>query len=313
MKKLFLSLMLVAGLAAGFTSCNKQNNESTDHTQTFTLGETSYDIDHAISILNIKAEGQIYNAIVLSEGRLIGETGGEGEGVVILFKGNITAGSFNLSDADNVYPKYFVAKISIDNIVDFDFEDLQDNEDTYMAKSGVLTIDDANGKYVITSDGIEVNQYDVDDDNNVIVVATETSSVDFEGTTQDFTLATVLEGQLNHGNETEEIVTAGTTSITLMFVDFNVACFITEDGNFIGFESTNSFANGLPEGEFTNSDYPLIMVQAMDIQTVKTASAGTINIAKEGEYYTIDITATIEGVDYQMHYRGTMPYFEIPM
>ena len=312
MKKLFLSLMLVAGLAAGFTSCN-QKNESDTHSQTFTLGETSYHVDNAITIQNIQYQGSdVYNTIVLSQGQLIGETGGEGQGVVILFKGKITAGTYTLSAADEAYPKYFVAEVSIEDIVDFDIENYEENEDVYMAFTGSFTLDDENGKYVITTDGIEVNKYEVDENGNPVVVETATSSIDFEGNTADFVLATVEEGDLNG----ENIVTAGTTNITLMFVDFNVACFITEEGNFIGFESTESFANGLPEGEFTNSDYPIIMVQAMDIQTVKTASEGTISIVKNREdedVYTIDMTATINGTDYTMHYVGTMPYFEIPM
>ena len=310
MKKLFLSLMLVAGLAAGFTSCN-QKNESDTHSQTFTLGETSYHVDNAITIQNIQYQGSdVYNTIVLSQGQLIGETGGEGQGVVILFKGDIAAGTYALSADDNAYPKYFVAEVSIEDIVNFDIENYEDNENSYMAFTGSITIDDANGKYVITTDGIEVNQYEFDENGNPVIVETATSSVDFEGTTIDFVLATVVEGDLNG----EEIVTAGTTNITLMFVDFNVACFITEEGNFIGFESTESFANGLPVGEFTNSDYPIIMVQAMDIQTVKTASEGTINIARdENNYYTIDITAVIDGTEYTMHYVGTMPQFDFFM
>ena len=303
MKKLFLSLMLVAGLAAGFTSCDKQDNESTDHAQAFTLGETSYHVDNAITIQNIQYEGSdIYNAIVLSTGNMIGETGGEGQGVVMLFKGNITAGTYTMSASENAYPKYFFTEVSIEDIVAFDPENFEDNGAAYMAIAGAFTLEDNDGKYVITTDGIEVRNCG---DETII----ETSSVDFEGYTEDFVLATVVEGNLNG----EDIVTAGTTGITVMIMNFNVACFITEEGNFIGFESTDSFASGLPVGEFTNSQYPIILVEAMDIETLKPASDGTITIAKDDDYYTIDITATINGTDYTMHYVGTMPYVDFPM
>ena len=48
---------------------------------------------------------------------------------------------------------------------------------------------------------------------------------------------------------------------------------------------------------------------------MKFASAGKITISKEGENYTVDITELVfngmTGTS-QLHYVGTMPYFDFP-
>ena len=66
MKKLFLTFMLVAAVATSFVSCRKTTNDSDTHTQKFTLGTTSFDINNALTIESIQDSGLIYNAIVLS-------------------------------------------------------------------------------------------------------------------------------------------------------------------------------------------------------------------------------------------------------
>ncbi|MBQ2499201.1 MAG: hypothetical protein II523_04215, partial [Bacteroidales bacterium] len=66
MKKVFFSLMLAAALAFGFTSCDKTTTTSDTHSQTFTLGETSYPVDNVVTIENIQSDGSdVYNAILL--------------------------------------------------------------------------------------------------------------------------------------------------------------------------------------------------------------------------------------------------------
>ena len=309
MKKLFLALMLVAAVTAGFMSCDKNTTDSDNHSQTFTLGETEFSIDNAISILNIQYQGSdVYNTIILSHGNMIGETGGEGQGVVIIFKGDITTGTYAMSDEEEAYPKYFIGQVGVEDIVNFDIENYENNEDAYMAITGAFTLEDVDGKYVITTDGIEVVNYK---DNTL-----ETSSVDFEGATDDFVLATVIEGTLNHEGTAEPIVTAGTThiNIELLFlqINYDLACFITEEGNFIGFSTEGSFSEGLPVGVFTKDDYPILFVDAMDISTVKEASEGTISVTKNGEWYTVNINAVIDDVAYTLHYYGTVPYFDFP-
>lgn len=302
MKKLFLALMLVAAVATGFVGCQKNTSDSENHTQTFKLGEVEFAIDNAITIQNIQYQGsEVYNTIILSQGSMIGETGGDGQGVVIVFRGDLTAGTYEMSGEEEAFPKYFIAQVGVEDIVNFDLENYENNEDAYMAISGTLTLEAVDGKYVVTSDAIEVINYK---DNSL-----ETSSVDFEGETNDFILATVYEGSNLNG---EPIVTAGTTKVTLLFFDYHVACFITEEGNFIGFSSENSFANGLPVGELSNDDYPILLVDAMDISTVKTASSGTVNVARTGDWYSINLQATIDGTEYILNYAGTVPYFDFP-
>ena len=309
MKKLFLALMLVAVVAAGFMGCEKNTSDSENHSQTFTLGETEFAIDNAISILNIQYQGSdVYNTIILSHGNMIGETGGEGQGVVILFKGDITTGTYYMSEEEEAYPKYFIGQVGIEDIVNFDIENYENNEDAYMAITGSFTLEDVDGKYVITTDGIEVINYK---DNTL-----EASSVDFEGETNDFVLATVLEGTLNHEEMVEPIVTAGTTHINLellgiVLIDDYVACFITEEGNFIGFKSDHSLAD-VPVGTFTNDDYTIIYAEGMDITNIKDASEGEISITESEGWYTVNIHATINDIEYTLHYVGTIPNFDFP-
>lgn len=299
--------MLVAAVAAGFVGCKKTTNESETHSQSFTLGETSYSIDNAISILNIQYNGsQTYNAIVLSQGKFVGEAGGEGKGVAIVFRGDITPGTYTLSNDDNAFPKYGLADVGIDDIVNFDPEHYYENGDGYIAITGALTIEKSGDKYVITTDGIEVMNYE---DNSIIA----TSSVDFEGSTSDFVLATVEEGALNNGSEDAPIVTAGTTNVTIFFIQQYFVGFITEDANMIGFTSSSSLVNGLPVGEFTNTDYPVYLISAMDLSTIHNATVSSTIIEKDdNDIYTINMTATIAGTEYTLHYVGTMPYFDFP-
>ena len=307
MKKLFLSLMLIAGLATCFTSCdnNQNNNESTDHTQTFTLGEESYHVDNAISILNIQYHGSdVYNTIILSQGSLIGNSGVDGQGVIIIFKGDIETGTYELSADEETYPKYFVNEIDIEDIVEFNIENYEQNEEAYMATTGSMTIELVDGKYIITTDGIEVVNYK---DNT-----TETSSVDFEGTTQDFTLATVEEESVL--NESP-VVTAGITHITYEpIIDSDFLVFFNEAGEMFGLISYNSWHGNIPEGQITvDNAHPLLHLNLNEIEEFNASviienltTEGTINIAKDGEMYIVDI----QSGENNLHYKGTLPQFD---
>ena len=295
MKKLFLSLMLVAAVAAGFTSCKKDSNESETHSQTFTLGETVYDVDNIITIENIKYEGSdIYNAIVLSQGQMIGD-GGEGRGIAIFFKGDINAGTYNMTGNDNDYPKYVFASLTVEDIVNFDFNNL-DNEESYFATSGSLTLEISDGKYIITTDGIEV-------ENAKDPAIVETSSVDFEGTPSRYVLADVVEGNIN----SEGIVTAGTFTSPIPLIGDKIAAFITEEGNALGFTFNG---NSIPTGEVTTY---AIYLNKMDINTPQLTPNVNVVISVEDDIYTIDIENVTIGADsYTLHYVGTMPYFDFP-
>ena len=299
--------MLAATLAFGFTSCDKTTTTSDTHSQTFTLGETSYPVDNVVTIENIQSDGSdVYNAILLYTGKLIGDTGGECKGVTIIFKGDIIDGTYNLSGDDNYFPKYVFADVSINNIINFDIWELAD-DNAYIATSGSFTLENTDDGYVVTTSSIEV-------ENTWDPSIVETSSVDYEGASATYRLATVQEGTLNDGEADVNVVTAGTTKYTLMIVETNVACFITDSGDMIGFTSMQSFADGVPEGQYTNSDYPIIQVNIMDLEHFHPATSGSISVAKDGDVYTIDITdAAINGKTYNMHYVGTLPYFNLPI
>lgn len=299
--------MLAAALAFGFTRCDKTTTTSDTHSQTFTLGETSYPVDNVVTIENIQSDGSdVYNAILLYTGKLIGDTGGECKGVTIIFKGDIIDGTYNLSGDDNYFPKYVFADVSINNIINFDIWELAD-DNAYIATSGSFTLENTDDGYVVTTSSIEV-------ENTWDPSIVETSSVDYEGASATYRLATVQEGTLNDGEADANVVTAGTTKYTLMLVETNVACFITDSGDMIGFTSMQSFADGVPEGQYTNSDYPIIQVNIMDLEHFHPATSGSISVAKDGDVYTIDITdAAINGKTYNMHYVGTLPYFNLPI
>ena len=293
--------MLFAALAFGFTSCDKTTSESDTHSQTFTLGETSYDINNAITIENIQYDGsQIYNAIVLSNGQIVGN-GGNGQGIVIVFRGDILAGTYTMSydplNPEVSFPKYFFAELDVEDIVNFDINDLMEQDGVYVAESGSFTLEVNDNIYTLTTDGIEVT-------NVKDLAIVETSSVDYEGSMLRYTLATVDEGNINGDN----IVTAGATKFTYLMMEMKVVCFITETGNMLGYVYQG---NTIPTGTFNNAS--LIYVNGMNINGGLQAGQGTITIEKNGDVYTVDVPdATIGGENYTMHYVGTLPFFDFP-
>ena len=310
--------MLVAAFAAGFTSCdNKGSNddENTTHAQVFTLGQQSYHVDNAITIENIQYQGSDeFDAIVLSQGELIGESGGDGQGIVILFKNTngIPAGSFSLSSEDDYYPKYAFAHLTVDDIVNFDWDNLMTQSDAYLGFNGLLTIEFNDEKFVITTDGIEVNKYDVDENGNPVVVETTTSSVDCEKTMSRYILATVQEGMLTYDDGSAPIVTAGRMAYELPAIfggKQNLTCFISEEGDMISFVYSGDV---VPTG---TNDHPILMfLEGMDIENPYILSTGVLDVeALENGYYLVNIhDANINGKTYTLHYQGTLPYFDFP-
>lgn len=103
MKKLFLTVLLVAAVATSFVSCRKTTTDSDTHTQKFTLGTTEFDINNAIAIESIKDSSLIYNAIVLAQGDYVGSLGSRAKGAIIVFRGDfngtnlVTAGRTKLN------------------------------------------------------------------------------------------------------------------------------------------------------------------------------------------------------------------------
>lgn len=303
MKKLFLSLMLVAAVAAGFTSCKKDNNESTTHAQTFTLGEQTFHVDNAITIENAKDnDGNILNAIVLSQGKMVGNSA-DGRGIVIVFKDNITAGTYSLSTNTESFPKYLFADLEVEDIVDFDMEELMEQDDVFAATGGSFTLEINGNSFVITTSNINVEQV-------VEPYETATSSVDFEGSMSRYKLSTVQPGSVINDGETDtDIVTAGTFTYTLPLLgSTKIAAFITAEGNMLGFTYDGE---ALPtEAITTNALY----LNGMDISGIEVVQNIEVNISLgENDVYTVDIAeVTLSDTTYTLHYVGTMPYFDFP-
>ena len=310
MKRLILTFMLVAAVATSFMSCDRTTTDSDTHTQKFTLGTASYDIKNAVTIENIKdSVGQIYNAIMLSQTESVGYLGSQTKCVIIVFKGNFTPGTHNLAfDPEHPtdhFPMYLVAENSVDNIVNFSLNNLLNQADVYAASNGSFTLTMNQNKFTVTTTNIGVKNVKSPTD-------AMSSSVDFEDNMLRYILSTVVEGNFNGTN----IVTAGRTVLNILSSPTNVAAFITENGDLIGFLSSTSFENGIPVGVYLSNDYPIIYLQDMNLSTLKSASSGEISVARNGDIYAINMTNLafndIPGTP-TLHYVGTMPKFDFPL
>jgi hypothetical protein len=309
MKKLILVFTLIASVATSFMSCNKTTTDSDTHTQKYTLGATSFDINNAFTIENIKDSiGQVYNAIMLSQTETIGYFGTKTKGVFIVFRGDFTSGTYNLvfdpEQPLDHFPMYLVAECEVGNIINFSLSSFLNQADAYAARSGSFTLAMDGNQFTVTGTDIEVKK--IKDQTQV-----STSSVDFEDNMIRFVLSDVVEGDFNGTN----IATAGRTTLNILGSTMDVAAFITEDGNLIGFSSSTASGDDLPTGTFTYNDRDIFYIQDMTVTTIKYATSGEISIAKEGDIYTIDMTGlTIDGISGTptMHYVGTMPHFDFP-
>lgn len=308
MKKLFLTLMLVAAVATSFMSCKKTTTDSETHTQKYSLGTTEFDINNAIAIERIQDSGLIYNAIVLAQGEYVGSFGSKSKGVIIVFRGDFTPGTHNLVfDPEQPlahFPMYLVAELEVDNIINFSLEYLMNQAGVYVADNGSFTLEMDQDTFTVTTTGIQVK-------NVRDLTQVTTSSADYEGDMLRFVLSTVVEGDFNGTN----LVTAGTTKLGIFSTPYHVAAFITANGDLIGFISATSFDDGIPEGSYSSDDNSIIYVQGMSLQTLKFASSGEATVARNGDTYTINMTGlAINGISGTptMHYVGTMPNFDFP-
>lgn len=309
MKKLILVFTLIASVATGFMGCKKTANDSDTHTQKYTLGENSFDINNAMTIENIKdSVGQVYNVIMLSQTEEVGYFGSKTKGVFIVFSGDFESGTYNLAfDPEqplNHFPMYLVAECEVGNMLTFSLSNFLNQADAYAARSGSFTLAVDGNQFTVTGTGIEVKK--IKDQTQV-----STSSVDFEDNMIRFVLSNVVEGDFNGTN----ILTAGRTTLNILGSVMDVAAFITEDGNLVGFSSSTDSGNDLPTGTFTYNDRDIFYIQDMTVTTIKYATSGEISVAKNGNTYTIDMTGlTIDGISGTptMHYVGTMPKFDFP-
>lgn len=309
MKKLFLVFTLIAAVTTSFMSCQKTTTDSDTHTQKYTFGATSFDINNAFTIENIKdSVGQVYNAIMLSQTEEVGYFGSKTKGVFIVFKGDFTSGTYNCvfdpKQPLDHFPMYLVAEYEVGNMLTFSLSNFLNQADAYAANSGSFTLAIDGNQFTVTGTDIGVKK--IKDQTQV-----STSSVDFEDTMLRFVLSNVVEGNFNGTN----IATAGRTTLNILGSTMDVATFITENGNLIGFSSSTASGDDLPTGIFTYNDRDILYIQDMTLTTIKYATSGEISVAKDGDTYTIDMTglaiSSISGTP-TMHYVGTMPKFEFP-
>ena len=300
--------MLVAAVATSFVSCRKTTNDSDTHTQKFTLGTTSFDINNALTIESIQDSGLIYNAIVLSQGEYVGVLGSKAKGAIIVFRGDFTPGTHNIVfDPQQPlahFPMYLIAEHEVDNIINFSLDSLMNQSDVYVADNGSFTLEMNQDQFTVTTTNIEVK-------NVKDLTQVSTSSVDFEGNVLRYVLSTVEEGDFDGTN----LVTAGRTKLEIFSTPYSVAAFITANGDLIGFISETSFDNGIPEGTYSSNDNSIIYVQGMSLKTLKFATSGEASITRNGDTYTVDMTGlAIDGISGTptMHYVGTMPNFDFP-
>jgi hypothetical protein len=192
----------------------------------------------------------------------------------------------------------------VNNIINFSLSSFLNQADAYAANSGSFTLAMDGNQFTVTGTGIGVKK--IKDQTQV-----STSSVDFEDNMIRFVLSDVVEGNFNGTN----IVTAGRTTLNILGSTMDVAAFITENGNMIGFSSSTASGDDLPTGTFTYNDRDIFYIQDMNTTTIKYATSGEISVARNGSTYTIDMTGlTFSGISGTptMHYVGTMPKFDFP-
>jgi len=157
-----LIIMVVAMVATCFMCCERTTIDSDTHTQKFTIGSDTYDIKNAFTIESIKDSGMVYNAIVLSQSEDVGSSGSRTKGVIIVFRGDITPGSYNLfydpQEPSANFPMYLVTELNMDNVVNFSLENLMNQSEVYIADNGSFTLSINQDKYTVTATNIQVKK-----------------------------------------------------------------------------------------------------------------------------------------------------------
>lgn len=299
--KLLLLFMFIAVTTGRFSGCEKNVSESDTHRQTFTLGETSYAIDNAYTVENINDSlGNIYNAVVLGQGQIIGNAG-EGKAVILVFKGDIQSGTYTMSYNPSNYPKYYFIEMEVEDLVNFSLDDLMNQEDFYVANSGSFTLEKDGDVFTITTDGIEVEKIK---DASVV----ETSSVDLESDVLSYVLPTIEEGNVDGVN----IITSGIFKMKMLMVDTYIVAFLTEYGDIIGLISQVPLTNGIPEDAYSYIQYQIVYIPAMNIDAPDFASWGEIRVTRDNNIYCIDMKDLVfsNKTISRLHYVGEMVHFD---
>ena len=149
MRKVFLSLMLLCGLAMISTSCkdnnNSNNNNVTPEVQAgaMTVGNNT---DNIVTAKTIKY-GQ-KNAIVLASKEM---TAADNEGIAIIFNGNIVPGTYTMGN-NTKDPVPTVVGFHEFNLGELPFimgADTLFYGDTYYWMNGLLSVTESNGTYTV--------------------------------------------------------------------------------------------------------------------------------------------------------------------
>ena len=145
MKKVFLSLMLLCGLALVSTSCKDDNSNVTPEVQSgaMTVGNNT---DNIVTAKAVKY-GQ-KNAIVLATKEM---TAADNEGIAIIFNGNIVPGTYTMGE-NSKDPVPTVVGFHEFNLGELPFimgADTLYYGDAYYWMNGVLSVTEENGTYTV--------------------------------------------------------------------------------------------------------------------------------------------------------------------
>lgn len=176
MKKVFLCMMLLCGIAMISTSCNKDPqpvNPETDNGSMVVGNKTI-----AITTADAVNYGQ-KNAIVLASKDM---TAADNEGVAVIFNGDIAPGTYKLDDSKAETPR--VVGLKEFNMGELQFVIDADSiyfGDVYFWISGELSITEDNGTYTVI-----LSQCAATNANNTNI----NLSVNFNGTLKPFVIST---------------------------------------------------------------------------------------------------------------------------
>ena len=239
MKKVFLSLMLLCGLAMISTSCNKDNNSNvTPEVQAgaMTVGNNT---DNIVAAKAVKY-GQ-KNAIVLASKEM---TAADNEGIAIIFNGNIVPGTYTMGN-NSKDPVPTVVGFHEFNLGELPFimgADTLFYGDTYYWMNGVLSVTEENGTYtVILSQSIGAN-----DNGQTVQLA-----LNFSGTLPPYTFD--AENKFKIKNIESPIGLAGITALNgLSTLGLDVKSML-----FMSADRKRSFIVSYGGGQLVDGEYPL--------------------------------------------------------
>ena len=148
MRKVFLSLMLLCGLAMISTSCKDNNNSNNNVTPEVQSGAMTVgnNTDNIVTAKTIKY-GQ-KNAIVLASKEM---TAADNEGIAIIFNGNIVPGTYTMGN-NTKDPVPTVVGFHEFNLGELPFimgADTLFYGDTYYWMNGLLSVTENNGTYTV--------------------------------------------------------------------------------------------------------------------------------------------------------------------